>query len=93
MESATFELTSKAKGKKLKARLKILREENKITEAMWDWADFIRDSGNEATHEQERYDMNSATQIGNFTRMFLIYAFTLPKQVEMSRGLSENPNP
>ena len=93
LESATTRMMSNAQGKKLFERIQILAKERVITEAMGDWANVIRDSGNAATHDQERYDKNSATQIGNFTRMFLIYSFTLPKQVKDSRSQSENPAP
>ena len=92
LENATAKMMCKVEGKTLFERIQILREGHKITEAMGDWANVIRRGGNAAAHEQERYDENSATEIGIFTRMFLIYAFTLPKQVEISRRLSKKPN-
>ena len=68
----------------LKARIAKLAEGNAVTTAMSDWADIIREKGNETLHEKDT-DKPSATELYHFTEMFLTYAFTLPGQVEAYR--------
>ncbi len=90
LERATDEIMKdEAKGKTLFERIRILGETRKITEAMQEWADAIRIGGNRAAHEEQRYDNDSATQLRNFTEMFLTYAFTLPERVKAFRKSSK----
>ena len=57
-----------------------------ITPGMRDWAEIIRLDGNEAAHEEdEPFTEVSATQLKDFTELFLIYAFTLPERVRRAR--------
>lgn len=64
-------------------RIAKLAEERCITPAMREWADIIRDDGNEATHEEEQvFSREQAEQMAEFTEVFLLYAFTLPGRVK-----------
>lgn len=93
LQRATTELgpdTGKYKEKKLKARIKSLADQQLITPAMAEWADFLRDEGNEATHEEEEeFTQEQARQMKDFTELFLIYAFTLPADVVEARKKAE----
>ena len=72
--------------KKMRAieRIKALAKDQKISPAMKDWADIIRLEGNAANYE-DKFDEASATQMKEFTELFLIYAFTLPARVKEAR--------
>ena len=72
--------TFKQKG--LKARIKSLATQHLLTPAMAEWADFLRDEGDEATHEEEEtFTPKQAQQMQDFTELLLLYGFTLPKRV------------
>ena len=77
-------------------RIVHLKETRKITPELWGLADSIRLDGNEAVHE-ENFDETKVAQLKEFTYLFLLYTFTLPKLVEMAKGeTTENegvPNP
>ena len=82
------------KSKDLKKRIDILANEGIITEAMRDWADIIRLEGNSANHDEEEhgqdeFTLQDATQLHQFTELFLIYAFTLPARVKQYRETSK----
>jgi len=61
-----------------------------LTPAMAEWADFLRDEGNEATHEEEEeFTPEQAKQMQEFTELFLTYAFTLPGRVAAAQEKAE----
>ena len=71
----------------LMGRIDTLADKHFITPAMQDWAQIIRLDGNEATHEEDEvFSEHKASQMRDFTELFLIYAFTLPARVEAFRN-------
>ena len=71
------------KKKGLKARIESLGKQHLLTPAMVKWADFLRDEGDDATHEEEEvFTPEQAQQMQEFTELFLIYGFTLPERVK-----------
>ena len=71
-------------------------KEGKITAELRGLADRIRLDGNEANHEEE-FDGTKVTQLKEFTYLFLLYSFSLPKLVELAQAnATQNkgvPNP
>lgn len=88
IDLATKELLPEHKGQ-LNGRIKQLLEKGVITKQLSDWADIIRLDGNSAIHDYDDFSEEEARQLLDFTEMFLMYAFTLPKMVEIKR---ESPN-
>jgi len=81
LELATRKLDESLSGKTLAKRIDILGEKNLITPAMKDWAHAIRLDGNDAAHDDEDFDAQTATALQSFTETFLLYAFTMPAMV------------
>lgn len=82
------------KKKKLFHRIEHLATKHMLTPAMAQWADFLREEGNEATHEEEEeFTPEQAQQMQEFTELFLIYAFTLPARVAASIEKTEGNEP
>lgn len=75
----------------LNGRIKNLLINNIITQQLSEWADIIRLDGNSANHAFEDFTEEQAGQLLDFTEMFLMYAFTLPKMVAIKRE-SSNEN-
>ena len=69
----------------LKKRIDTLADQHIITPAIKDWATEIRGIGNETAHEEAPINKRTATDIINFTEMFLMYIFTLPGQLAERR--------
>lgn len=67
-------------------RIEKLSSEGKITPALKEWAQQIRDVGNDAAHETDEVTKQEAEQTVSFVKYFLIYIYTLPKQVEIARS-------
>lgn len=63
-------------------RIDALPAQGGITDALRSWAHIIRQLGNDAAHEDEPFSEQSARGIHNFTRLFLLYTVTMPKEVE-----------
>jgi hypothetical protein len=66
----------------LAARIKVLAKDHKLTPAIAEWADHIRDLGNEAAHEEQPPTREELAALRSFTEMVMRYLFTLPKMVE-----------
>ena len=85
----TLDLATKAlrpeddafKAKSLFDRIDDLAAAHEITPAMQDWAHAVRDSGNEANHEETPFTKSAVEQLLAFAETFLMYAFTLPAMV------------
>lgn len=77
------------KGKFLKQRIDSLAEQHIITEAMRDWAHHIRLVGIDASHDDGEITLEEANELREFTELFLIYTFTLPKRVEVAKEVRE----
>lgn len=91
IDLATKELLPDHKGQ-LKGRIKDLLKSNIITQQLFDWANIIRLSGNDANHEYEDFTEYEAQQLLDFAEMFLLYAFTYREKVQIkSEALSYSP--
>ena len=70
-----------AKGNLL-ARIKSAADSGKITQDMADWADRIRLDGNDAAHEEDPFTPQQAEELHLFTRLVMMYLFSLPGMLE-----------
>jgi hypothetical protein len=76
--------------KNLCQEIKTLAKDNYLTASMADWADIIKDFGNDSSHRPCHKNVKwMAEEIKNFTIMFLTYAFTMPYKVKELRKLRE----
>ena len=96
LDIATKSLAPDKKDVSLYRRIVHLEKEGKITAELRGLADRIRLDGNEANHEEE-FDGTKVTQLKEFTYLFLLYSFSLPKLVELAQAnATQNkgvPNP
>ena len=95
LDIATKSLAPDKKDGTLYNRIVHLEKSGKITPELRDLADRIRLDGNEAVHE-ENFDVTKVTQLQEFTYLFLLYTFSLPKLVELAQDKTtdkEAPNP
>jgi len=90
IDVATRELDPSTAGKLLAARINLLASNGKLTEDLKDWAHLIRLDGNQGAHDDEELTHAEIDQLKDFTRLFLIYTFTLPAQV-LARKLAAQP--
>jgi hypothetical protein len=81
IETATRELDPSTANKKLVNRIDLLAANGKLTSDLKDWAHLIRLDGNQAVHDDEEFSPEEIEQLKEFTRLFLVYTFTLPAQV------------
>jgi Domain of unknown function (DUF4145) len=65
----------------LKAKIKKLAAEGKLTADIAEWSDHVRDLGNEAAHEEEPPTRAELADLRSFTEMVMRYLFTLPAMV------------
>ena len=70
-----------AKGR-LIDRIKSATKTGKITQDMADWADRIRLDGNDAAHEEDSFTPQQAEELHLFTRLVMMYLFSLPGMLE-----------
>ncbi|WP_339077226.1 DUF4145 domain-containing protein [Acetobacter sp. AC2005] len=75
-----------ASGKSLAARIRILAENQLLTPDIRDWADHIRIIGNESAHDEDEPSPQEIADLGNLTRMMLVYLYELPGQVQRMKG-------
>lgn len=66
----------------LSKRVSSLRDKNKITQEMAEWAKIIRLDGNTSVHSDEEFSEQEAREVAHFTETFLLYSFTLPGMVD-----------
>ncbi|AZS50057.1 DUF4145 domain-containing protein [Entomomonas moraniae] len=69
----------------LKRRIELLFENNLITKDMESWAHIIREDANDAIHTDIIFTKEEAQELLDFTEVFLMYLYTLPKMVEEKR--------
>lgn len=74
-----------ARNETLYQRISVLRDNDRITEQMKNWAHIIRIDSNPAVHSDEEFSHEEAEEILNFTELFLLYAFTLPAMVQAKK--------
>jgi hypothetical protein len=65
----------------LKAKIKKLAAEGKLTADIAEWSDHVRDLGNEAAHEEDPPTREELADLRSFTEMVMRYLFTLPAMV------------
>ena len=73
----------------LKGKIKELADKNIITQSLAEWADEVKEIGNDATHMAERGSspptQADAEDAVRFTEMLLMYMFTLPGMIAERR--------
>ncbi|OXI34532.1 hypothetical protein CFB89_07175 [Burkholderia sp. AU16741] len=68
---------------KLEKRIDKLFTEGRITVDLKEWAHRIRLEGNDALHEAEEFTPETAGEMMEFTRMVLMYLYTLPERIKL----------
>lgn len=68
---------------KLEKRIDKLFSEGRITKDLQTWAHRVRLDGNDALHEAEEFTEESAAELMEFTRLLLIYLYTLPEKIRL----------
>lgn len=66
-------------------RIERLAERHLITPSIQEWAHSLRLIGNDALHDIDGVTLEEAKQAHELTRFMLIYLFTLPEQVRLSK--------
>lgn len=74
------------------ARIKRAAKNQIITPAMEEWAHHIRVVGNAAAHEIEDFTSDEIAELQEFTRLFLMYLFTLPQMMKDAKARRANPS-
>lgn len=85
LDVATKKLTSdvpEAQGQWLKARIETMRNNGMLTEALYEWATIIKDEGDDASHDEDPYTLEEAKELSEFTEVFLMYVYTIPKKIK-----------
>ncbi|MCK1583224.1 DUF4145 domain-containing protein [Bradyrhizobium sp. 168] len=75
----------------LAARIKKLAADGKLTVDIAEWADHVRDLGNDAAHEEEPPTREELTDLRNFTEMVMRYLFSLPALVQARKPKPAKP--
>jgi hypothetical protein len=75
----------------LAARIKKLAAANRLTPDIAEWADHVRDLGNDAAHEENPPTRQELTDLRNFTEMVMRYLFSLPALVTSRRQGAGQP--
>ncbi|WP_347467546.1 DUF4145 domain-containing protein [Burkholderia stagnalis] len=68
---------------KLEKRIDKLFAEGRITKDLKEWAHRIRLEGNDALHDAEEFTSETAGEMMEFTRMVLMYLYTLPERIKV----------
>ncbi|WP_418610197.1 DUF4145 domain-containing protein [Gluconobacter cerinus] len=69
----------------LAQRIELLAKENRLTPALADWANHIKDLGNEAAHDEDEPTEADINALAALTRMTLIYLYEMPERVRRMR--------
>jgi hypothetical protein len=67
------------------ARIKKLAANGKLTADIAEWADHVRDLGNEAAHEDAPPTREELTELRSISEMVMRYLFSLPAMVQARR--------
>ena len=70
---------------KLAVRIDKAAEAGKLTAGLAEWSHKIRDSGNDAAHDEDPYTQAEAKELQRFTELVLMYLFTLPGMLDDAR--------
>ena len=69
------------------ARIKEAAAKQKLTPELAKWSHQIRLGGNDAMHEEEPFSEKDAQRLADFTKLVLLYLFTLPGMLDRASGL------
>ena len=89
LDTGLKKIVPDAKGNLL-GRIKSAAETGKITQDMADWADRIRLDGNDAAHEDDPFTPQQAEELHLFTRLVMMYLFSLPGMLEEWKTKTRN---
>ncbi|MYE14829.1 MAG: DUF4145 domain-containing protein [Gammaproteobacteria bacterium] len=67
-------------------RIKSAGEKGWLTKELAAWADHIRLDGNDAIHDENPFEQDQAETLATFTRLILLYLFTLPGMLAEAQG-------
>jgi uncharacterized protein DUF4145 len=70
----------------IQGRIDAVASRGLITPDLKDWAHQIRLAGNEATHDHAPYSEEEASELLDFTELYLTYVYTLPKRLELRKA-------
>lgn len=96
MYRATLDLATKAlkaQGSTFYLRLEWLRQQDKVTQDIREWADHVRVEGNGALHDPDEFTKEDATALRFFSTMFLRYVFEMPGRVAEFRAQQDTASP
>lgn len=74
-----------AQGKNLIQEIDSLVTNGRLTKEMGAWAHEVRLVGNDGAHEEEQPTDAEIADIAHFTRLFMLYTFTLPAMLAARR--------
>ena len=70
-------------------RIEEAAKEGGLTPDLAKWSHQIRLDGRNAVHEEKPYEKEDAERLHTFTRLVLLYVFTLPGMLKKARGEAE----
>lgn len=82
LELATKDIAPEFKNDTLDQRIKKMRDKHMIIPALADWFLALKNAGNSTNHDEGKIPYEEAESIKEVTRMFLIYLYELPKEIE-----------
>lgn len=86
VDLALKEIAPAAENLPLAKRIDKAVEAGLLTKDLAQWAHEIRIFGNEAVHDPVEVSEQEATEIKDFTELFLLYVFTLPGMLAERRA-------
>lgn len=80
-----------AQGNNLLQEIDSLVTNGRLTNEMGSWAHEVRLIGNDGAHEEAQPTNDEIESIAEFTRLFMLYAFTLPAMLAAHRNRARQP--
>lgn len=71
-------------------RINKARDDGLLTSDLAEWAHHVRLEGNDASHDEDPFTVEEAQSLERFTRLFLMYVFTLPGMLQDWRARAES---
>ena len=81
LERSILHIDASLTGGNLYSKIEKLAKNGQITEDLKNFAHQIRNLGNDATHNDDDITQEELNNLSIFTRMFLMYVFTLPAMI------------
>ena len=85
LDIGLLQIDSDLKGM-LGAKIRKLVSDGRLTKDIGEWANQVRELGNEAAHDAPAPTRQDLDNLRNFTEMVLRYLFTLPNMIKKRRG-------